>query len=155
MDDLTKRIHQRLEKELSDEVAEDLARHGAVALVPEIAELVKAEMSPLVVLLQRLKGWAEHMGGWDAPVWADLDKQLAALDGMPPPGEDPSKKTFPVKVVQVLKATREIVVAVEADDLESAVEQQEEDAALDFDDPRWKTTWDLQHEEVSAARPQC
>jgi hypothetical protein len=61
---------------------------------------------------------------------------------------------FKVKIVQVFKATREVVVDVEAEDMERAVEALES-GDLDgpsFDDPRWKTGWDLQNEEITPCK---
>lgn len=55
---------------------------------------------------------------------------------------------FSIEVVQVYRATRRIVVAVEADDVASAVEDQQANEAPAFDDPGWRTGWQLQHETV-------
>jgi hypothetical protein len=60
---------------------------------------------------------------------------------------------FKVKITQVFKTTRTIVVEVEADDLASAIEEIDSGALTgpSFDDPDWQTGWDLQNEEVEAA----
>jgi len=57
-----------------------------------------------------------------------------------------------VKIVQRFKAMRAIEIDVEADDPEEAVESVESGAidTPDFDDPRWKTAWELMNEEVEA-----
>lgn len=55
---------------------------------------------------------------------------------------------FNVRIIQNYHVHRRIVVPVEADDLESAIEQQSSDEAPDFDDPRWLTGWDLDDENV-------
>jgi hypothetical protein len=39
---------------------------------------------------------------------------------------------------------------VEAEDEESAIEQQRQEESPDFDDPAWRSGWDLQNETVSA-----
>ncbi|MCB1470421.1 MAG: hypothetical protein KDK08_25470 [Rhizobiaceae bacterium] len=58
-----------------------------------------------------------------------------------------------IRIVQVFKATRVIEVEVEAEDEDEAVEKASSGAIdiPDFDDPRWKTGWDLQNEEVEPA----
>lgn len=56
-----------------------------------------------------------------------------------------------IRVVQVFRVEREIVLAVEAPDEQAAVEIQSESDAPAFDDPRWRSTWTLQNEEVEIA----
>ncbi len=58
-----------------------------------------------------------------------------------------------VKIVQVFKATREIVVLLEADTLENALDLVASGSvdAQPFDHPDWSTSWDLQNEEVDPA----
>ena len=54
-----------------------------------------------------------------------------------------------VKVIQTYKAKREIILFVDAKDPEDALEQVAS-GSIDipsFDDPFWKTSWDLQNEE--------
>ncbi|WP_037155779.1 hypothetical protein [Rhizobium freirei] len=57
---------------------------------------------------------------------------------------------FVVKVTQVYRVEREILVKVEAEHEESVIEQQSQESAPDFDDPGWRSGWDLQNENVSA-----
>ncbi|UWU26003.1 hypothetical protein N2601_32255 (plasmid) [Rhizobium sp. CB3060] len=57
---------------------------------------------------------------------------------------------FTVMVTQVYRVERTILVEVEAEDEESAIEQQSQEAAPDFDDPGWKSGWSLENEAVSA-----
>lgn len=58
-----------------------------------------------------------------------------------------------LRVTQVFKATRDIVIFVEADDLESALELVRSGAhdVPPFDHPDWATGWDLKNEEVGEA----
>ena len=58
---------------------------------------------------------------------------------------------FPVKVTQVYRATRTIIVKVRAEDLESAIEdvRSGSEDVPNFDDPGWKTGWQLLSEEVA------
>lgn len=60
---------------------------------------------------------------------------------------------YTVEITQNYRATRRIVVQVEADDIESAVENVAS-GAIDpptFDHPDWRTGWDLQDESVGPA----
>jgi len=61
---------------------------------------------------------------------------------------------FKVHVVQGYKAERHVTVEVEADDMESAIENVASGAfdLPDFDDPKWTTYWDLQIEEYEVRR---
>jgi hypothetical protein len=61
--------------------------------------------------------------------------------------------SFNLKITQSYIATRAIIVSVEADDLTSAIEQQQTDEAPDFQHPGWLTGWELEHEDVRAAEP--
>lgn len=56
--------------------------------------------------------------------------------------------TFKVRVTQGYRAERSIVIDVDADDSESALESIASGAVEvpDFDDPGWSTGWDLQNE---------
>jgi hypothetical protein len=58
-----------------------------------------------------------------------------------------------VVIEQTYTMQRSIVIEVDAEDMESAVEQVRADdsAAPDFDDPRWLVSYDLREEEVNAA----
>jgi hypothetical protein len=60
---------------------------------------------------------------------------------------------FQVHIYQGYRVERSICIEVEAEDLESAIEEQAATEAPSFDDPRWLTGWDLQTEDVSAASP--
>lgn len=55
--------------------------HTAPAAPPDTAPLLTDARE----LLRRLNDWQTHMGGWDAPVWADLLPLLARLDDAIPP----------------------------------------------------------------------
>lgn len=61
--------------------------------------------------------------------------------------------THAIKIKQVYRATREITVFVEAEDLDSAIEEVESGSfdTPPFEHPDWSTGWDLQNEEVEAA----
>lgn len=56
-----------------------------------------------------------------------------------------------IRIVQVFRVEREIVMAVEAVDCQAAIDQQSEGDAPDFHDQRWKETWALESEDVAAA----
>lgn len=58
-----------------------------------------------------------------------------------------------IKIIQVFKATRMVEIDVDAENEDEAVENVASGAidTPDFDDPRWKTGWDLQNEEVEPA----
>ena len=58
--------------------------------------------------------------------------------------------TFPVEIVQTYRVERRIIVDVEADDLQAALDKQAEEAAPDYDDKGWIESCDLQNEDVSA-----
>ncbi len=63
------------------------------------------------------------------------------------------KRRHAVKIVQVFRATREIVAWLEADTLENALDLVAS-GGVDpppFDHPDWSTSWDLQNEEVERA----
>lgn len=55
-----------------------------------------------------------------------------------------------IRIIQVFKTVRSIEIEVEADDENDAVEAVSSGAidTPEFDDPNWKTSWDLQNEEV-------
>ncbi len=59
-----------------------------------------------------------------------------------------------IRIIQVFRTTRSIEIEVEADDEYDACEGVSSGAidTPDFDDRRWKATWDLQNEEVEPAR---
>lgn len=56
-----------------------------------------------------------------------------------------------IRIVQVFRVEREIIIAVKALDVKTAVEKQSESDAPAFDDPRWRSSWTLENEEVGAA----
>ena len=57
-----------------------------------------------------------------------------------------------LRIVQVGRVEREIVIEVEAESVEDAVEKQQESDAPPLDDPRWKLTVnELMNEEVTPA----
>ena len=56
-----------------------------------------------------------------------------------------------IRIVQVFRVEREIVVKVDAADLQAAIDLQSESEAPDFDDPRWRSSWTLQNEDVETA----
>lgn len=60
-----------------------------------------------------------------------------------------------VRVTQVFRVEREILIEVDAEDELSAVEQVQsgETDIPAFDDPRWRTGWELQNEEAETAIP--
>ena len=58
---------------------------------------------------------------------------------------------FKVRVTQVFRVERSIVVTVEADNLAQALDQQGDADAPAFGDPGWEANWDLQNEEVNDA----
>lgn len=59
--------------------------------------------------------------------------------------------THPVRIVQVFRVEREIVIDVEAASKDDAVEYQMEEDAPPSSDPRWKSEWTLQSEDVLPA----
>lgn len=58
-------------------------------------------------------------------------------------------RSHEIRVAQVFRVEREIVVSVEAADLQAAIDVQSENDAPAFDDPRWRSTWTLENEEVT------
>ncbi len=54
---------------------------------------------------------------------------------------------FDVEVIQTYTVLRKIVVPVEADNIDHAVEQQAQDPAPSFNDLRWSAHWTLITEE--------
>jgi len=56
-----------------------------------------------------------------------------------------------IRIVQTFRVEREIVIAVEARDLQTAIETQSESDAPAFDDPRWRSSGTLENEEVATA----
>lgn len=57
-----------------------------------------------------------------------------------------------IRITQVTRVEKSIVIDVEADSLEEAIEIQQEEDAPDHDDKRWTVDRnDLQNEEVTAA----
>ncbi|SNS68808.1 hypothetical protein SAMN06295912_11286 [Sphingomonas laterariae] len=61
-------------------------------------------------------------------------------------------KSYQLRIAQVFRVEREMVVAVEAADLQAAIDLQSESDAPAFDDPSWRSTWSLESEEVSSAQ---
>lgn len=62
-------------------------------------------------------------------------------------------RKYRIRIIQVFKATRTIEIEVAAADEYQATEEVSSGAidTPDFDDPRWRTGWDLQNEEVEPA----
>lgn len=58
--------------------------------------------------------------------------------------------SYDIRVVQVFRVEREIIIAVEAPDVQTAIETQSESDAPVFDDPRWRSSWTFQNEEVTS-----
>lgn len=63
---------------------------------------------------------------------------------------------YPVRVTQVYRAERTIVIDVlveHGEGVESAIEQVQSGSidVPEFDNPEWTTGWDLQNEEVTSA----
>ena len=60
-----------------------------------------------------------------------------------------------VRVTQVFRVEREILIDVDAEDEPAAVEQilNGETDTPAFGDPRWRTQWNLQNEEAEPATP--
>lgn len=56
-------------------------------------------------------------------------------------------------VTQVYRTERRIVVEVEADTLEDAVDQQQQEDAPAYGNPSWRETVNLQSEEVDPSSP--
>lgn len=56
-----------------------------------------------------------------------------------------------IRIVQVFRVEREIVVSVEAPDSQAAIDIQSESDAPAFDDPRWRSSWSLENEAVTVA----
>ena len=56
-----------------------------------------------------------------------------------------------VRVTQIFRVEREIVVCVEAQEVSAAIDLQTESEAPAFDDARWRSSWTLENEEVVAA----
>lgn len=57
-----------------------------------------------------------------------------------------------IRITQVTRVERSIVVEVEADSIEEAIERQQEEEAPDHSDARWTVDRDdLQNEDVTAA----
>jgi hypothetical protein len=56
-----------------------------------------------------------------------------------------------VTITQVYRTVRSITIELEADTADVAVEQQAQDDAPAYDDPRWVELRTLQHEQVEPA----
>ncbi len=56
-----------------------------------------------------------------------------------------------IRIVQVFRVEREIIIAVDAPDLHTAIELQSENSAPPFDDPRWRSSHTLENEQVDIA----
>lgn len=54
-----------------------------------------------------------------------------------------------VRIVQVFRVEREIIVAVDAPDIQTTIDIQEEREVSGFDDPGWRSSWTLENEEIS------
>lgn len=55
-----------------------------------------------------------------------------------------------IRIVQVFRVEREIVVTVDAAGEQAAVDLQSESDAPPFDDRRWRSSWSLENEHVEA-----
>lgn len=53
-----------------------------------------------------------------------------------------------VRIVQVFRVEREIIVTVDAPDMQAAIDVQEESEAPGFDDLGWRSSWTLENEAV-------
>lgn len=53
-----------------------------------------------------------------------------------------------VRIVQVFRVEREIIVTVDAPDMQTAIDIQAENEAPGFDDPGWQSSWTLENEEI-------
>lgn len=62
-------------------------------------------------------------------------------------------RKYRIRIIQVFKATRTIEIEVDAADEYQAAEEVSSGAidTPDFDDPRWRTGWNSQNEEVEPA----
>lgn len=62
-------------------------------------------------------------------------------------------RKYRIRIIQVFKATRTIEIEVDAADEYQAAEEVSSGAidTPDFDDPRWRTGWNLQNEKVEPA----
>ncbi|WP_263588850.1 hypothetical protein [Sphingopyxis sp. GC21] len=56
-----------------------------------------------------------------------------------------------IRIIQVFRVEREIVVKVRAADAQAAIDLQSESDAPAFDDPGWRSSWTLENEEVVEA----
>lgn len=53
-----------------------------------------------------------------------------------------------VRIVQVFRVERQIIVAIDAPDIQTAIDIQAESEAPGFDDPGWQSSWTLENEAV-------
>ncbi len=56
-----------------------------------------------------------------------------------------------LRIIQVFRVERAVILPVEAPDEQSAIDRQSEGDAPAFDDSRWQTTWILKNEQVEPA----
>jgi hypothetical protein len=63
----------------------------------------------------------------------------------------PGQQEHQVRITQVFRVERQIVVAVAAPDAAAAVELQSGDDAPSFDAPGWESAWTLENEQVDIA----
>lgn len=54
-----------------------------------------------------------------------------------------------VRIVQVYRVEREIIVTVDAPHMQTAIDIQAENEAPGFDDPGWRSSWTLENEAVT------
>lgn len=60
--------------------------------------------------------------------------------------------THRLRIVQVFRVERQIIVEVEAPDPQSAIDHQMEEDAPHSNDPRWKSQWTIENEHIELAR---
>ncbi len=59
--------------------------------------------------------------------------------------------THQIRIVQVYRVERAIIIDVEASSLAAAIDLQSDADAPAFSDPRWRSAWSLENEDVEAA----
>jgi len=74
-------------------------------------EMTKPTYEELAETLKALTTWAEHTGGWEAPVWRDAEKHIAAL-AKP---ETPAVRSWVVGLRRVSAETIDVIVEAAAD----------------------------------------
>lgn len=56
-----------------------------------------------------------------------------------------------LRIAQVFRVERTIILTVAAPDEQAAIDRQSEGDSPAFDDPRWRASWTLEHELVEPA----